>query len=164
MDKTKITKNLDENIIIIERTFNASIKDVWSAWTIKDNFEKWWAPKPWKAVAKTFDFSNNGHCLYYMQSPEGEKHWSYIKYLTINLEKNLTIEDYFCDENGNKNINLPSLNWFIEFLNENEQTKIRVTITTSKKEDLQTIIEMGFEQGFSMGLDNLEELIPKKQA
>ena len=30
--------------IVLERTFDATIDDVWELWTTKEGFESWWAP------------------------------------------------------------------------------------------------------------------------
>ena len=159
MEKTKISKYLEDKIIIIERVFNASRNNVWDAFTTDDELEKWWAPKPWKAFTKTFDFSEGGKWHYYMLGPNGEKNWSYVKYLTIDAKNNFTTENNFCDENGKRIDDLPSMHWLNEFIEDDKQMKIRVTISFSTQEELNIIIDMGFEQGFSMGLNNLEDLL-----
>jgi len=36
---------------------------------------------------------------------------------------------------------------------------VNITITFTKEADLQTILAMGFEEGFKMGLGNLDEYL-----
>ncbi|MBL7949115.1 MAG: SRPBCC domain-containing protein, partial [Bacteroidia bacterium] len=60
---TRIVKDLANRKLIIHRTFLGPIDLVWRAWTEKDLLEQWWAPKPFKAVTKSYDFREGGHWL-----------------------------------------------------------------------------------------------------
>lgn len=35
--------------IVIERTYRASLEDVWGLWTTKEGFESWWGPRGFRA-------------------------------------------------------------------------------------------------------------------
>ena len=35
--------------VVIERSYRASIGDVWDLWTTKDGFESWWGPQGFRA-------------------------------------------------------------------------------------------------------------------
>lgn len=159
MNKAHIMRDAAHKQIVVERLFEAPREKVWQAWTDSSVLEKWFAPKPWKAVTESFDFSVGGHWHYYMSGPDGEKVWGWVEYLTINPQNSYTALDAFCDETGKKSGDMPSMHWKNEFQDENGTTKVIVTITFSKEEDMNKIIEMGFEEGFSMGLDNLDALL-----
>ncbi|MFA6024353.1 MAG: SRPBCC domain-containing protein [Candidatus Gracilibacteria bacterium] len=143
----------------ITRRFAASRSRVWAAWTTPELFEKWWAPKPWKAIVKTFDFREGGQCHYYMEGPDGEKQWCLLSYESIDPENSFSLFDGFADEAGNMTDALPSMHWRNEFKDEGETTLVVVTIQFQKLEDIQKIIEMGFKEGFTMGLGNLDEVL-----
>lgn len=159
MNQTHITKDPSRKKIVVQRTFDAPRPRVWAAWTDSALLDQWWAPKPWKAVTHSFDFREGGHWHYYMSGPEGEKHWAWIDYLTINAPENFTGEDAFCDEAGQKSGEISGIHWLNEFHDAGETTDVIVTITFSTEADMEQIIGMGFEEGFSMGLDQLEELL-----
>ena len=159
MEKTKYTINEETATLTSERSFVASRSRVWTAWTTKEALEEWWAPKPWRAVTKSFEFSEGGRWHYYMAGPAGEKEWCYMDYLTITPEVNFTATDVFCDEAGTPRPELPSNNWAVQFLDEEEGTKIVVTTKYASMADLQVVIDMGMKEGFAMALQNLEELL-----
>ncbi len=46
-----------------------------------------------------------------MQGPDGEKHWARVDYKTIKAPQYFTAEDSFCDEEGTRNKDFPSMNW-----------------------------------------------------
>jgi hypothetical protein len=54
---------------------------------------------------------------------------------------------------------LPLMHWLVMFEPTGSTSRIIVTITFDKVADLEKIVEMGFEQGFTMGLSNLDELL-----
>lgn len=163
MNKAQITKDTAKKQIIIQRAFEAPCEKVWQAWTTPEILDQWWAPKPWKAVTKSFDFSPGGHWHYAMQGPAGEEIFAWVDYLLIDPKKSFTGEDAFCDAVGKKSGDMPSMHWNNEFQASGAITTITVTVTFWSDTDMQKIIEMGFEQGFSMGLDNLDVLLTSQK-
>ena len=51
------------------------------------------------------------------------------------------------------------MHWKIEFSKARKGTKVEVEITFEMQADLEKIIEMGFEAGFTSALGNLDELL-----
>lgn len=153
--------NVDKanNQIKVERSFNAPLDLVWSAWTEAEILDQWWAPKPWRAETKTMDFKEGGHWHYAMVSPEGEKHWGKVDFLTIIPQEFFSAFDGFCDENGVLNTSLPRNKWENNFSAQGENTVVNILLSFDTLEDLEKIIEMGFKEGFTAGLENLDQYI-----
>ncbi|HVZ98165.1 MAG TPA: SRPBCC domain-containing protein [Chitinophagaceae bacterium] len=157
--QTHYEKDLPNKKILVNRTFNAPVELVWKAWTQQEILDRWWAPKPWRAETKTMNFTVGGVWLYAMIGPEGETHWSKADYKSITPNKSFTCVDCFCDENGVKNDAFQTSAWQVNFEAAGNTTKVYVEITFEKAEDLQKMVEMGFEQGFAMGHNNLDEVL-----
>ena len=51
----------------LERTFHASIDEVWELWTTKDGIESWWGPEGFSVVVRDLDL-RPGHGLAYTMS------------------------------------------------------------------------------------------------
>jgi len=158
----KINKDYANKQITVISEFKASKEKIWYAFTNPEITDKWWAPKPYKAITKQSEFKNGGQWLYYMLSPEGEKHWCLAEFYNINPIDSYEATDAFCDENGNLNTNFPRMNWKNSFEEENGTTKVTNLITYPQEEDMKQILEMGFEEGYSMGLNQLNDLLNKK--
>ena len=159
MKETIVKKDKAHKTLTIEREFDAPRQKVWDAWTDGAKLEKWWGPKTWPATSDSMDFREGGHWHYHMTGPDGTKMWGWVDYETIDPINSFTAQDSFCDEKGNKNPAMPSMNWHIEFHDEGEKTKVVVVLTFSKEADMEKIIEMGFEAGFSDALDNLDQFL-----
>jgi uncharacterized protein YndB with AHSA1/START domain len=151
----------ENNKVKVEREFAAPVDSVWAAWTQSDILDQWWAPKPWKAETKSQDFSEGGRWLYSMVSPQGERHWSFADYTAIDPKSSFSVKDGFCDENGNLNKDWPQSAWRNTFSQDGDHTMVNIEITFPSLKDLEKTIEMGFKEGFTMGLGNLDELLAK---
>lgn len=157
MNKAIFTR--ENNQLHVERAFNAPKSRVWKAWTDSALLEQWWAPKPFKAVTKSFEFKEGGQWLYYMEGPNGERHWSVMRYETIDAENSFFATDGFTDENGNLTPGMPVTKWVVSFEEQGDKTIMRETSTFTSKEDMEKLLDMGMQEGFGMGLDQLEELL-----
>lgn len=155
----QIDKDLPNKKMTITRMFNANPEQTWAAWTEAELLDQWWAPKPWKAETKNMDFSNGGHWLYAMVSPEGAKHWCRVDFGGIEDGKRFTAESYFTDEDGHANPAMPKMHWDNSFAAADGGTLVTVVLSFGTEADMTNIIAMGFEGGFSMGMSNLDECL-----
>jgi uncharacterized protein YndB with AHSA1/START domain len=157
--ETKFSKDATANKLNISREFDASVDKVWKAWTVKDILDQWWAPRPWRAETKSLDFRSGGTWLYSMVGPNGDRHRCRVDFTAIETQSSFKADSSFCDENDNPNPGMPVMHWHTRFSSTATGSRIDVTISFDKEADLNTIVTMGFEQGFKMGLGNLEELL-----
>ncbi len=151
--------NQENNTINIKRAFAADIATVWEAWTNPTLLDQWWAPKPYKTQTKTMDFRAGGCWLYAMLSPEGAAHWCKAEYKAVDPLKSYSALDAFCDEEGNVNLEFPRSFWTNKFITEEASTMVEIQIKYDSLEDLEKIIQLGFKEGFTMALGNLDELL-----
>lgn len=145
--------------IKVVRSFNASVDLVWDAWTQAELLDQWWGPKPWRAETKYMDFREGGYWLYAMVGPNNEKHWSRADYVTIIPKKYFSAYDGFCDEEGNPNPALPRNKWENTFEPNGDITIVHILLSFDSLDDLEKIIEMGFREGFTAGLETLDQYI-----
>lgn len=143
--------------VIIIREFAAEISLVWDAFTKEEILDQWWAPKPWESKTKFMDFKVGGKRFYAMVSPEGEQHWSIQKYTAISPTTNFKMWNAFADKDEKPE--LPGSDWDFNFSEQNEITKVSITITNESRERFEKMIEMGFQGGFTMTLNYLEKLL-----
>jgi uncharacterized protein YndB with AHSA1/START domain len=161
LSKTKVTKNFKEKSVLVSRVFNAPVDKVWKAFTSGEILDQWWGPAPWRAETKTLNFALGGYWLYAMVGPENQKQWGRMNYLAIDHYESFEIEDAFCDEKGNLNVELPVSKGQIVFNKTGDGTRVDFKTVYPTESDVQKIIEMGFEQGIAICLDQLEELLEK---
>lgn len=50
----------------IERTYTASLQEVWDLWTTKEGIESWWGPEGFDVTVTSIDLRPGGHLVYTM--------------------------------------------------------------------------------------------------
>ena len=152
-------KDLAAKKIHVVREFNAPIEKVWKAWTDPALLEKWWGPKPWVAITKSMDFTVGGVWLYSMDGPEGQQHWSHVKFTAIEAGSRFAADAAFSDEHGNIPAGTSAGHWDNKFVAMGNKTKVIIDLSFDDEETIKMMVEMGFEGGFTMGLNQLDELL-----
>lgn len=148
----------DDRTVIIERSFVAPVDLVWDTFTKAEILDQWWAPKPFSSRTKHMDFKVGGRRFYAMVGPDGqEAAWQVQQYTSITPKSNLKFLSAFADQD--ENLQLPGSNWDLSFSDENVRTIVRIAIHNDSLERMERMIEMGFKEGFSMGLDQLDEVL-----
>ena len=163
--ETQFTQDVANKRIIVVRKFEAPVAEVWRYWTEPEKLDQWWAPKPWKAVTNSMNFEEGGDWSYSMVSPEGEKHYCRVQYKKIDAKNYFIGDDSFCDENGNVKKDMPSMNWKCEFTtaDNNNNTLVTADISFNSEADMDKILEMGFKEGFTAALGNLDEVLDQSK-
>ena len=103
------------------------------------------------------NFEVGGRRFYAMVSPEGQERWSIQKFTSITPKTNFKMSNAFADKDENPE--LPGSEWDLNFSEQNGTTKVSITIKHKALADLEKMIEMGFQGGFTMTLNYLEKLL-----
>lgn len=143
--------------VFINMEFAADQTLVWDAFTKAELLDQWVAPKPWTSRTKYMNFEVGGKRFYAMVSPEGQEKWSIQTYKAITPKTNFKMFNAFADENENPQ--LPGSDWDYNFSSEDGKTKVHISIYNESLERMERMIEMGFKEGFTMSLSNLENLL-----
>ena len=143
--------------VLINREFDADLSLVWDAFTKQEILDQWVAPKPWVSKTKFMDFKVGGRRFYAMVSPEGQERWLIQKFTSISPKTNFKMSNAFADKDENPE--LPGSDWDYNFSEQNGTTRVSITIYNESIARLEKMIEMGFQGGFTMGLQQLDELL-----
>jgi uncharacterized protein YndB with AHSA1/START domain len=148
--------------VFVNREFAADLSLVWDAFTKQEILDQWWAPKPWVSKTKFMDFKVGGRRFYAMVSPEGEEHWSIQRFTSISPTINFKMLNAFADKDENPQ--LPGSEWDFNFSekrgsNSCPMTKVSIAIYNESLARMEKMIEMGFQGGFTMTLNYLENLL-----
>lgn len=145
--------------VSITKEFAAELSLVWDAYTKPELLDQWWAPKPWESRTKFMDFKVGGRRFYAMVSPEGDERWAIQKYTSITPKTNFKFFNAFADEDENPE--LPGSDWDLNFSEKDGMTKVSISIYNESLERLERMIELGFKEGTTMQMNNLDELLAR---
>ena len=148
--------NRETMTVNVVREFRAGIDLVWQAWTTPELLDQWWAPKPMIAKTKVMNFEIGGRRFFAMIMPDGQERWLIQKFTSITPKTNFKTYNTFADKDENPE--LPGSDWDLSFSEHNGTTTVNITIINESRERFDGIVE-GFRQGFTKGLEQLDELL-----
>jgi uncharacterized protein YndB with AHSA1/START domain len=151
--------NKENNTLTIRREFAAHRQLVWDCHTNSNLLSQWFAPKPLIAKTKSMDFRIGGHWHYAMVEPNGTEYWGWTEYHNIQPIDFYEATDAFSNEAGEINTNLPRAKWLVTFSDKGENTVVETVVSYASLNDLETVINMGMEQGMISTLEKLDELL-----
>jgi uncharacterized protein YndB with AHSA1/START domain len=154
--------NKESKTVYITREFNADLELVWDAWTTAELLDQWWGPKPFVTKTKVMNFEVGGRRFFAMVSPEGQERWFIQKFTSISPKTNFKTYNTFADEDENPE--LQGSEWDLNFSEQNgpdsyRVTKVSITIKNESLARLEKMVESGFREGFTLGLQQLDELL-----
>ncbi len=153
------TVDRDNLVIKIERSFDAPLDLVWSAWTEAELLDQWWGPQPYKAETKIMDFREGGRWLYAMVGPDAPRMYNSKDFSKITPKTGFTYQSYFCDENGVAPAGMTASTWVNSFAESGGLTLVTNQVHVPSLEHLERHLKMGFKEGYTVGLDQLEALL-----
>ncbi len=155
--KFDFTVDKKEKTVYITREFDAGLDLVWAAFTQADLLDQWTAPAPFKARTEYMNFKVGGKRFYAMVSPEGQKGWIIQEYKSITPKTNFKLYNAFADKDGNP---APiGSNWDYTFSEKEGITTVHITIYNESLERLEKMIELGFKEGYTVSINQLDELL-----
>jgi uncharacterized protein YndB with AHSA1/START domain len=164
--EVKVTKDLEAKTLTVEREFDAPKEKVWKAWADKETFERWWGPEGWETTAKEFNFAPGGTVHYGMKCVDenqgdwfGKTSWGAMVIDAVDAPNSFTYTDYFSDEDGTLNQEMPALKITNEFVEENGKTKLVSRSFADSAEQIEQLLQMGMIEGFTSQLLKLDALL-----
>ncbi len=91
----------ENNVLVIEREFDAPLEEVWKMWTEPQNIMKWWGPVGFTAPYARLDLREGGKYLYCMKGPDGKEYWSGGVFREVEPKERIVATDNFMDKDGN---------------------------------------------------------------
>lgn len=149
--------NKETKTVHILRELNAPLELVWDAWTQPELLDQWWGPDPCVSKTKYMNFVPGGQRFFAMIMPGRPERWLVQKYISISPKTHFRMLSNFADKD--ENLELPGSEWDLTFSEENGITKVSIIITNESLERMERLIEGGFLEGFSNGLQQLDELL-----
>ena len=166
MNELKVTKDLENKTLTLTRDFDGSIDKVWRAFADKETFEKWCGPEGWETTTTEFDFTPGGRVHYGMKCVDedqgewfGQSSWGMMLIDSVDAPNRFTYRDYFSDESGTLNQDMPTISVTNQFVEENGRTKFTSVSQAESADQIEELLKMGMVEGFTSQLSKLDAML-----
>lgn len=149
----------------LSRTFDAPRDRVFAAFSQCEHLKHWWAPEGWDLPVCEIDFRVGGSWFYCMsgkdQNGKPMESCGKATYDAIDAPEKIVYTDAFVDGEGNSLENMPTMHITVTFEDVGGQTQVTSSTVFASKEELETIIDMGMEEGVKQTWDKLEAYLAR---
>jgi uncharacterized protein YndB with AHSA1/START domain len=160
MTVTNVQKDLETLTLTITTAFEAPVERVWQLWADPRQLERWWGPPTYPATFTDHDFVPGGLVAYFMTSPEGERYHGWWRFVSVEPPRSLRFEDGFADADGNPNDDLPTSVITVTLGEADEGgTVMAIESRFASREAMEQVLAMGAEEGMTLALGQIEELL-----
>ena len=156
MPVTEFITDVDTRTITITAEFDAPLSRVWALYEDPRQLEQVWGPPQYPATFVDHDLRPGTRSTYYMTSPEGDRFGGYWDITDVESPVRFTFLDGFADAELNPNPELPTSENVYTFAETDGGTAAIFTSSYASAEALQTVLEMGMEEGARSAINQID--------
>jgi uncharacterized protein YndB with AHSA1/START domain len=159
MSVTSVEKDLDNLTVTLVADFAATVEQVWQLWADPRKLERWWGPPTNPATFDRHDLRPGGEASFSMTGPEGEKSYGFWQIEAVDPPRSVSLRNGFADAEGNRNLEMPVLAMAMTLVDHEGGARMEIRATFATLEGMEEVLEMGFEQGLSEAVGQMDVLL-----
>ena len=159
MTVTHVHKDPDALTMVITAELDAPVERAWQLWADPRQLERWWGPPGYPATFVEHDLRVGGRAVYYMTSPEGERHYGWWEVLAVDPPRRLEVNDGFADDAGRPNYDLGVGRMVITLAERAGRTEMVITSHFPTSEAMEQMLAMGQEEGMVQAIGQIEGIL-----
>lgn len=148
--------------VVIKHAVNAPLEDVWAAWTVAEDVEKWWGPEGFSSRVEKLELKNGGLWRFVLIGPNGKEYPSDGEFREVVPNEKLVMTDHFDEgtDYGVKFEDLPrDIITSVHFEENDGATNITIILSHPNGEEKIKHEKMGVVIGFKSQLRCLEAFL-----
>ena len=159
MTVTSLDKDLANGTLTIVSEYSATVAQVWRLWADPRQLERWWGPPSHPTTVTEHDVSPGGRVQYFMTGPDGERYPGGWQITEVDEPARLVFEDYFANDDGSENTDLPRSRTVISIMDRDGRTRMTIETHYPSTEAMAQALEMGMEDGIRQALSQTDALV-----
>ena len=143
---------------IVSRLIKAPRHFIWKAWTEPQHLEHWWTPKPMTGKLTSFELRQGGAFDLVMRDPDGQESAVTGAFLELIEDERIVFTTALTADWRPAPTPLP-ITAIISMSDVSDGTWYATRVLVKDEAERQQLEQMGFEPGWSLGIDQLAELV-----
>jgi uncharacterized protein YndB with AHSA1/START domain len=163
MPVTDVVKDVDALTLTITAEFDADAERLWELWSDPRQLERWWCPPTHSSTFVEHELTVGARTTYFMTGPDGEKHHGRWRIEEVEPPHRLRIKDDEVDDEGEPIDGGPS-SMTVTIAEADGTATMSIQTHFADRESMEKTIEMGFEQGLTETLNQIDPLLGAARA
>jgi uncharacterized protein YndB with AHSA1/START domain len=153
------TTDANELTLAIVAEFDADAERVWQLWEDARKLERWWGPPTYPATFTRHEFFVGGESRYYMTGPNGETPRGWWRIDAIDRPRSIAFANGLAGEDGEPAPGVEPMGGEVSFEALPERTRMTVLTRFLDVEQMQTMLEMGMQEGMNEALGQIDDVL-----
>lgn len=158
MPVTAVEKDIDTLTMTITAEFDADAEQLWELWSDPRQLERWWSPPSHSSTFAEHELTVGARTVYFMTGPDGEKHPGRWRIEEAEPPHRLRIKDDVVDDEGNPDDGGPTA-MTVTIAEADGTATMSIQTHFANRNSMEQTIEMGFEQGMTETLNQVDPLL-----
>ncbi|HEV7624355.1 MAG TPA: SRPBCC domain-containing protein [Amnibacterium sp.] len=159
-----VEKDLDRRLMTVTAEFAAPVERVWALYADPRRLERHWGPPGWPATFVRHELVPGARSHYYMTGPDGERADGMWIVREVDAPRSFEVDDAFADEQGEPKAETGFMRMRADFASVDGGTRVTFVTTFESAEQLQQMLEMGMEQGLTLAMGQIDDLLAQEGA
>lgn len=158
MPVTDVAKDPDALTMTITAQFDADAERLWELWADPRQLERWWSPPSHSSTFVEHELRVGARTTYFMTGPNGEKHHGRWRIEEVERPHRLQLKDDDVDDEGKPEDGGPTA-MTVKIAEADGTATMSIQTHFADRESMEQTIEMGFEQGLTETLNQVDPLL-----
>ena len=159
MPITSVTSDTDALSLTVLGDYPVPVERLWAAYADPRQLERFWGPETWPATFTRHDMVVGGRSEYHMTGPDGTTSRGWWRFLAVEPERRIEVEDGFADEEGRPNDQMPSMRMAITFAPTAGGSQLTIVTHFTSLESMEQLVKMGMLDGLRSALGQLDGVL-----
>jgi uncharacterized protein YndB with AHSA1/START domain len=159
MTVTNTTKDAATLTLTVVAEFDAAPDRVWEVWEDPRKLERWWGPPTFPATFTRHDFVVGGESRYFMTGPAGESPHGWWRMETIDRPRRIEFANGLAGDDGEPVPGVDPMPSHVTFEPVDAGTRMTAVTHFVSVEQMDTMLNMGMEEGMALAMGQIDALL-----
>jgi len=150
--------------LTVSAEFAATPQQVWEVWRNPRQLERWWGPPTYPATFTRHDFEVGGESRYYMTGPGGDQPKGYWRMSVIDEPRRLEFANGLADDDGEPKVDIEPMAALVTLESNESGTRMVIKSTFVDESQMQILLGMGFAEGMTQAVQQIDGVLSAKVA
>jgi uncharacterized protein YndB with AHSA1/START domain len=153
------TKDADSLTLTLVAEFDADADRVWQVWEDPRKLERWWGPPTFPATFTQHDFVVGGESRYFMTGPNGETPRGWWRIDALERPQRIEFANGLAGDDGEPAPGVEPMAGYVTFEALDGRTRMTVLTRFVDAEQMQTILDMGMQEGITAAIGQIDAVL-----
>jgi uncharacterized protein YndB with AHSA1/START domain len=139
--------------------YRVPVERLWDAYADPRQIEKFWGPEQWPATFTRHDMAVGGRSSYWMTGPDGARSQGWWRFLKVEPQRVIEVEDGFAGDDGEPNQAMPTMRLVFNFEKTAHGSRFTSVTHFPSVEAMEQLVKMGMMEGLQSAMGQIDAVL-----